>query len=55
MLQLDPSVNLVQQCIVGTGTVQINVELKYVGETLPRLNITDVLQPSDDLEDCSGW
>lgn len=45
-MKLDPSVNLVQQCVVGTGMVQINVELKC-----ERLNIIDVLQPPLDSED----
>jgi len=47
-------VNLVQQCVAGTGKVQINVELKRDGETVPRLNIIDVLQPPDILEDSVG-
>lgn len=52
-MKLDPSVNLVQQCVAGTGMVQINVELKRDGETLPRLNIIDVLQPPQDSADSS--
>ena len=53
LMQLDTSMNLVHQCIAGTGMVQINVELKR-GEVPPRLNIVDVLQPLDDVEDGSG-
>ncbi|ESO07338.1 hypothetical protein HELRODRAFT_110801 [Helobdella robusta] len=44
-VQLDPSKNLVSQCLEGTGTVQINVEFK-VG--YPRINILDVLKPVED-------
>lgn len=47
--------NLVQQCVAGTGMVQINVELKSDADKLPpRLNIIDVLQPSQDAEDDNG-
>jgi len=53
LLQLDPSVNLEQQCIAGTGRVQINVELRR-DKTPPRLNIADVLQPPGDLSDRTG-
>jgi len=53
LLQLDPSLNLVGQCIAGTGMVQINVEVKC-DKTPPRLNIVDVLQPPEDLTDITG-
>jgi len=52
--QLDPSLSLKQRCIAGTGMVQICVELKC-DETPPRLNITDVLQPPQDLYGANGW
>jgi len=52
-LQLDPSVNLVRQCVAGTGMVQINVDLKR-DDTVPRVNIVDVLQPPEDSENGIG-
>ena len=51
---MDPSLNLVRQCIAGTGTVQINIEIKRDSETPSRFNIVDVLQPPPDLEDENG-
>lgn len=46
--------NLARQCVAGTGMVQINVELKCDSETVPRLNIIDVLQPPEDVEYSNG-
>ena len=47
--------NLVRLCIAGTGMVQISVEVNCK-RMPPRLNIVDVLQPSqEDMEDNSGW
>lgn len=45
--KLDPQLNLTSQCVQGCGQVQVNVEIKTVPGSMPRINITDVLKPAD--------
>jgi len=45
--------NLEQQCIAGTGLVQVNIELNC-DKTPPRFNIVDVLQPPGDVDANTG-
>lgn len=40
--------NLVDQCVQGEGTVQINVQLQT---NLKKINILDVLKPAEDYID----
>lgn len=46
--ELDPSKNLVDQCVQGEGLVQINVEISTKPE-LKKINIVDVLKPAEEL------
>ncbi|XP_046658690.1 DNA-binding protein Ets97D isoform X2 [Homalodisca vitripennis] len=39
--------NLVEQCVQGCGTVQVNLELKVAEDGTKKINIIDVLKPSD--------
>ncbi|KAI0225050.1 GA-binding protein alpha chain [Lamellibrachia satsuma] len=48
-IQLDPTKNLVSQCVQGSGMVQINVEVKSQPGVKPRLNIVDILKPAEDV------
>ncbi|KAK2176265.1 hypothetical protein NP493_669g01005 [Ridgeia piscesae] len=48
-IQLDPTKNLVSQCVQGSGMVQINVEVKSQPGVKPRLNIVDILKPAEDI------
>ncbi|OQR79303.1 DNA-binding protein Ets97D-like, partial [Tropilaelaps mercedesae] len=45
--QLDPSRNLVDQCVQGEGMVQVNVEISHK-RSVRKINIVDVLKPPDD-------
>lgn len=47
---LDPSKNLVSQCVEGSGMVQINVEVKSQPGVNPRLNIVDILKPAEEVD-----
>lgn len=48
-IQLEPTKNLVSQCVQGSGMVQINVEVKSHPGTKPRLNIVDILKPAEEI------
>ncbi|XP_054262850.1 DNA-binding protein Ets97D isoform X2 [Macrosteles quadrilineatus] len=39
--------NLVEQCVQGCGTVQVNLQLKMEDDGTKKINIIDVLKPSD--------
>ena len=52
--QLDPSKNLVSQCVQGTGQVQINVEIQSHPDIAPRINIVDILKPADEIDETPG-
>ena len=47
--QLEPTKNLVSQCVQGSGMVQINVEVKSQPGVKPRLNIVDILKPAEEI------
>lgn len=47
-LKLDPSKNLVAQCLHGTGTVQVHLELKQPQSQRPRINILDIMKPVEE-------
>ncbi|XP_067936939.1 GA-binding protein alpha chain-like [Watersipora subatra] len=49
-LVLDPTKNLVEQCVQGEGMVQINVEVKSQPGQNPKINIVDILKPADEIE-----
>ncbi len=48
---LPEETSLVDQCVQGEGTVQINVEIKTAEDGLKKINIIDVLKPADDSPD----
>lgn len=50
-IPLEPSKNLVSQCVQGSGMVQINVEVKSHPGSKPRLNIVDILKPAEEVAD----
>ncbi|CAH1796470.1 unnamed protein product [Owenia fusiformis] len=49
-LELDESKNLVEQCVKGEGTVQVNVEVKSQPGQKPKINIVDILKPAEEEE-----
>ncbi len=49
LFQLEPTKNLVSQCVQGSGMVQINVEVKSQPGVKPRLNIVDILKPAEEI------
>ncbi|KAG8231952.1 hypothetical protein J437_LFUL008872 [Ladona fulva] len=44
---LESHKNLVDQCVQGEGIVQVNVEIKILGD-IKKINIVDVLKPADE-------
>ncbi|XP_074652430.1 GA-binding protein alpha chain-like [Tubulanus polymorphus] len=46
---LDPKKNLVEQCVQGEGTVQINVEIKSQPGIKPMINIVDILKQTEEI------
>lgn len=54
LLQLAGHKNLVEQCVQGCGTVQVNLQLKVENDGTKKINIIDVLKPSDSYLLASG-
>lgn len=46
---LPENTTLVEQCVQGEGLVQINVEIKSEGANVKKINIIDVLKPSEEM------